>query len=46
MKFSTKAIHVGQSPDPATGATITPRGIINANYKDAYWETCPADKRH
>ncbi len=24
MKFSTKAIHVGQSPDPATGATITP----------------------
>lgn len=24
MKFSTKAIHVGQSADPATGATITP----------------------
>lgn len=24
MKFSTKAIHVGQAPDPATGATITP----------------------
>lgn len=24
MKFSTKAIHVGQEPDPATGAIITP----------------------
>ena len=24
MKFETKAIHVGQAPDPATGATITP----------------------
>jgi cystathionine gamma-lyase len=24
MKFSTKAIHVGQGPDPATGATIVP----------------------
>lgn len=24
MKFSTKAIHVGQGADPATGATITP----------------------
>jgi cystathionine gamma-lyase len=24
MKFSTKAIHVGQEPDPATGATIVP----------------------
>lgn len=24
MKFSTKAIHVGQHADPATGATITP----------------------
>lgn len=24
MKFSTKAIHAGQPPDPATGATITP----------------------
>lgn len=24
MKFSTKAIHVGQAADPATGATITP----------------------
>lgn len=24
MKFSTKAIHSGQSPDPATGATIIP----------------------
>ncbi len=24
MKFSTKAIHVGQDPDPATGATIVP----------------------
>ncbi len=24
MKFSTKAIHVGQDPDPATGATIPP----------------------
>jgi cystathionine gamma-lyase len=24
MKFSTRAIHVGQEPDPATGATIVP----------------------
>ena len=24
MKFETRAIHVGQSADPATGATITP----------------------
>ena len=24
MKFSTKAIHLGQDPDPATGAVITP----------------------
>ncbi|MCW5821614.1 MAG: cystathionine gamma-synthase [Cyanobacteria bacterium TGS_CYA1] len=24
MKFSTKAIHVGQEPDPTTGAVITP----------------------
>ena len=25
---------------------IVTRGIIFANYKDAYWETCPADRRH
>ncbi|MGA8575422.1 MAG: cystathionine gamma-synthase [Candidatus Cybelea sp.] len=24
MKFSTRAIHVGQDPDPATGATVVP----------------------
>src|SRR5687768_10034084 len=24
MRFSTRAIHVGQEPDSATGATITP----------------------
>lgn len=24
MKFSTKAIHVGQEPDPTTGATVVP----------------------
>src|SRR5438445_3015906 len=24
MQFETRAIHVGQAPDPATGATITP----------------------
>ncbi|HKE36805.1 MAG TPA: PLP-dependent transferase, partial [Candidatus Baltobacteraceae bacterium] len=24
MKFSTKAIHVGQEADPTTGATIVP----------------------
>src|SRR5438105_15065673 len=24
MEFATKAIHVGQEPDPATGATVTP----------------------
>ena len=25
---------------------IVTRGVIFANYKDAYWETCPADRRH
>lgn len=25
---------------------IVTRGIINANYKDAYWEKCPAEMRH
>jgi branched-chain amino acid transport system substrate-binding protein len=25
---------------------IVTRGVIFANYKDAYWEKCPADKRH
>src|SRR5947209_12748910 len=24
MEFSTKAIHTGQEPDPATGSTVTP----------------------
>src|SRR5437870_13154015 len=24
MKFSTKAIHAGQEPDPSTGAAVTP----------------------
>src|SRR5688572_14245681 len=24
MRFSTRAIHVGQEPDPATGATVVP----------------------
>lgn len=24
MEFETKAVHIGQEPDPATGATITP----------------------
>ena len=24
MEFATKAIHVGQEPDPTTGATIVP----------------------
>jgi branched-chain amino acid transport system substrate-binding protein len=24
---------------------IVTRGVIFANYKDAYWEKCPADKR-
>src|SRR3712207_3527411 len=24
MRFATRAIHVGQEPDPATGATIVP----------------------
>ena len=24
MRFATKAIHVGQDPDPTTGATIVP----------------------
>jgi branched-chain amino acid transport system substrate-binding protein len=25
---------------------IVTRGIINANYKDSYWEKCPAAQRH
>jgi branched-chain amino acid transport system substrate-binding protein len=25
---------------------IVTRGVIFANYKDAYWEKCPADRRH
>lgn len=25
---------------------IVTRGIINAAYKDSYWEQCPADRRH
>jgi branched-chain amino acid transport system substrate-binding protein len=25
---------------------IVTRGIINAAYKDSYWEMCPADRRH
>jgi branched-chain amino acid transport system substrate-binding protein len=25
---------------------IVTRGVIFADYKDAYWEKCPADKRH
>jgi branched-chain amino acid transport system substrate-binding protein len=25
---------------------IVTRGVINANYKDSYWEKCPADRRH
>src|ERR1051325_7668136 len=24
MRFATRAIHIGQEPDPATGATIVP----------------------
>jgi len=27
-------------------ADIVTRGVVFANYKDAYWEKCPADKRH
>jgi branched-chain amino acid transport system substrate-binding protein len=25
---------------------IVTRGVVFSNYKDAYWEKCPADKRH
>src|SRR6266516_5102551 len=34
MKFSTKAIHAGQEPDPSTGAIITPI-IQTATYAQA-----------
>ncbi len=27
-------------------ADIVTRGVIFANYKDAYWEKCPAERRH
>ena len=26
--------------------TIVSRGVVSAGTKDAYWEKCPADKRH
>ena len=38
MKFSTKAIHVGQEADPATGATIVPVYQTSTYTQDAVGE--------
>ena len=38
MKFGTKAIHAGQSPDPSTGAVMTP--IYQTS---TYWQKSPGD---
>jgi len=38
MKFSTKAIHVGQAADPATGATIVPIYQTSTYTQDAVGE--------
>src|SRR5437868_6215833 len=35
MKFSTKAIHVGQKADPVTGAVVPPI-YMTTNYKQEY----------
>ena len=39
MKFSTRAIHVGQEADPATGATIVPIYQTSTYTQDAVGET-------
>ena len=38
MKFSTKAIHVGQEADPTTGATIVPIYQTSTYTQDAVGE--------
>ncbi len=38
MKFSTRAIHAGQDPDPATGATIVPIYATSTYTQDAVGE--------
>jgi len=40
MKFATKAIHAGQSPDPTTGAVMTP--IYQTS---TYWQKTPGDNK-
>lgn len=35
MKFATKAIHAGQSPDPATGAIMTPVFLTSTYVQEA-----------
>ncbi len=39
MKFATRAIHVGQEPDPATGATIVPVYLTSTYTQDAVGQT-------
>ena len=36
MEFETRAIHVGQEPDPATGAVVTPIYHTNSPEECAY----------
>src|SRR6476661_7940562 len=38
MEFETRAIHVGQDPDPATGAIITPIYQTSTYVQDAVGE--------
>jgi len=40
MKFGTKAIHAGQTPDPTTGAVMTP--IYQTS---TYWQKSPGDHK-
>ena len=35
IKFSTKAIHIGQEPDPVNGAVVPPV-YLTTNYKQEY----------
>ncbi len=39
MKFTTRAIHVGQEPDPTTGATIVPVFLTSTYTQDAVGQT-------
>ena len=38
MEFETRAIHVGQEPDPATGAIVTPIYQTSTFVQDAVGE--------